>query len=207
MARFYNRTRVDSVGDRDYWLRLDRCRIHSAQKADKRFPGSISRIGQSDSGRDNSGKMIASVHNYYEAPEKQPPPLPHPLIQNTRIPLPVLRLDFSEGSVHVSDAMVAFVDSGGQCCHSIRVHNKEAAIGEEAHRATAISARLTFKSYGSSSRITSVDRACWIGNIENEIYLQPGDTKQVLLGIPNRDSEWVTYHNPNQFVPGVAVAL
>jgi hypothetical protein len=97
--------------------------------------------------------------------------------------------------------MVAFVDSGGQPCHSIRVHNKEAAIGEEAGRADAISARLTFKSYGSTSRITSVDRACWIGNIENEIYLQPGDTKHVLLGIPNGDSEWVTYHNPNQFVP------
>jgi hypothetical protein len=37
--------------------------------------------------------------------------------------------------------------------------------------------------------------------MENEIYLQPGDTKHVLIGIPNRASEWVTYHSPNQFAP------
>jgi len=148
---------------------------------------------KSQTARDISGQMFQAEKIIYQEAIRHPPPIATP-----PPPLPILRLDFSGGTVEVHDAMVAFVDSRGQKCHSIRVHNMEAAAGEEAHRADAISTRLTYKTSG-LSRTTSIDRACWIGNIENEIYLQPGDTKHVLIGISNNKNEWVNYHNPNQY--------
>jgi hypothetical protein len=104
---------------------------------------------------------------------------------------PQLSLEFSGGNIEVSDWMIGFNDSQGEPCHSIRVHNKQAAAGEEALRADSLSARLTF-TFAGSPRTTHVDRACWIGQLENEIYLQPGDTEHVLI----------IYDNPNKYASG-----
>jgi hypothetical protein len=115
-------------------------------------------------------------------------------------PLPVLDLDFGAPLVAVGDCLVDFVESRGFKCYSIHVHNRLAEAGAKASRADSISARITFKHEGSSPK-TFVDRCCWIGKAENEIYLCPGDTAQVLCGIP-KGTEWTTYENPNQTAPG-----
>lgn len=118
-------------------------------------------------------------------------PEPHP-----KTALPILSLDFSGGNIQIYDEMVDFSDSGREQCYSIRVHNRRAAEGEEAYRADSVSAGITF-AFAESSRMISVDRSCWIGEIANEIYLHPGDTKHVLMGII-RGNEWITYDNPNR---------
>jgi hypothetical protein len=112
---------------------------------------------------------------------------------------PVLDVGLSGGEVEVFDDSVRFVESGGKRCDVMLVHNRQAKEGE-AHVAKAISARLTFTPAG-SSKTTFVDRACWVGKVENEIYLHPGDTEHVLLRMA-KDEEWLTYANPNKYDSG-----
>lgn len=128
------------------------------------------------------------------------PPVPHPMPHFPPPPLPVLELSFGQPSVAVEDHTLYLAESGGVKCYSIHVHNRLAEAGGKASRADSISARITFQHEGSSPK-TFVDRCCWIGKYENEIYLSPGDTEQVLCGIP-KNMEWTTYGNPNQTSPG-----
>ena len=141
---------------------------------------------------------LQAVAAMEEATLRLPQPLPSTSLPKK--PLPVLDLAFASGDLEISDYMVAFINSDGEKCHSIRVHNKRAAEGEAAHRADSLSAGLTFK-FAGSSRTVYVDRACWIGKVESEIYLHPGDTEHVLIGIPKKD-EWIIYENPNKYDSG-----
>jgi hypothetical protein len=162
--------------------------------------------GGVQAGRNNTGTQIGGsvigdsalekLLKSSNPPPSQPPPVP------VKAPLPQLRLSFSSCAVEIFDETIAFaqlnpyaqIDSHG--AHFIIVHNKEAEQGGTAPRADAISAQIKFKSAGSSAE-TFVARSCWIGRVENEIYLHPGDSEHVLLGIPTK-TEWLTYLNPNK---------
>jgi hypothetical protein len=145
----------------------------------------------------NSGPLQAAVE-MEEGVMRLPPP---PALGTTpQKPLPVLDLAFSGGEIEVFDSMVVFNKEARESCFSIRVHNKRAEPGEDAHRVDSLSAQLVFASVG-SSRTTHVDRACWIGKTENEICLNPTDTEHILLGIPGKEY-WVIYDNPNKHARG-----
>ncbi len=133
-------------------------------------------------------------------PENPHPSAPFPRTQPAGFAQPELKFGLAEGTVEVFDTCVGFAKSGGHRCNVIVVHNEAAAAGEDAPVARAISARLTFSPFG-SSRTTFVDRACWIGRVENQISLRPGDTEHVLLRIA-KDNEWITYENPNKHNSG-----
>lgn len=115
--------------------------------------------------------------------------------------LPRISLSLSkDGTVQVFDTHIDFAKAGGKRCDVIVVHSQPGRDGEEAPVARRISARLTFSPSG-SSRATFVDRACWVGKMENEISLHPGDTEYILLRIAG-DEEWITYSNPNRYNSG-----
>jgi len=75
--------------------------------------------------------------------------------------------------VEIWDRSIQFSERDGNGLRScvITVHNLSADPGERAVRADSLSAHITFK-HG-ASRITNVDRCCWIGHSENEIYISP----------------------------------
>src|SRR5208337_1927628 len=84
--------------------------------------------------------------------------------------------------VDVWDHSVQFSGPDGKGSRScvITVHNLAADPGEKAVRADSLSAQIALK-HG-ASRLTTVDRCCWIGHSENEIYIDPGDSAHLLCG-------------------------
>jgi hypothetical protein len=191
-------------------------RILGVQPITKKSPPEegpdVSVKGGIEVGGDVSGASLdASSGNYYGT-DAIKAKLDHerlmaspPSITKARL-VPILDIGLTQGELDISDKIVSFVEADsvagrmgvGKVCDLVIVHNKQAPPGQEAARADAISTRITFSPVGRSDT-TFVDRACWVGNFQNEIYLQPGDTAHVLLRVKGEGNEWLTYSNPNQY--------
>jgi hypothetical protein len=108
--------------------------------------------------------------------------------------LPMLEVSFALAFVKIDDEYPQFGEDG-QKSIVVRVRNKPAALGEVAHHARDIFAQLDFDcAIGKST----VERAYWVDQDNNQITLSGGDEAWVFVGVPEQNflSSW---HNANTY--------
>lgn len=120
-----------------------------------------------------------------------------PVPTNSVLPRPRFDIRLTRSLVQVGETVVRFVESHGQLCLALTILNKPAQEGKQARRAHCVFAMLEFTA-ASSSRVSLVNRACWIDEESNEIAIDVGQTEHVLVGLPTTGDEWVTYNNSNR---------
>jgi hypothetical protein len=157
----------------------------------------VGHIEQKDIGARASAEF--HLHLPPSAPESAPKP-ESPAPVTSVLPRPHFDIRLAEICsvlLAMDDTMVRFVQPGEECgekCLALYVINRPAAQGQQTRPARSVFASLQFRS---GSRTTDVNRACWIGKDTNEITIGVNETEHILVGLP-KESEWVTYHNPNK---------
>lgn len=110
--------------------------------------------------------------------------------------MPALELQFCEARVNSDNEKVIHFDKDGKKCLTISVLNRAAPLGKQAFPARSVCASLEFIALPGGRR-SMVNRAVWIGQDANEIYIDVNDTAHILVGLPS-ENEWMTFNNSNR---------
>lgn len=159
-------------------------------------------IEQKDIGAHATGNQLNVYFSGAAAHPQAAPPAPEGVSQRsgnalaTSTKAPVLELQFCEARVNSENERVIHFDKDGQKCLTISVLNRAAPLGKQAFPARSVYASLEFIAKPGGRR-SMVNRAVWIGQDANEIYIDVNDTAHILVGLPS-ENEWMTFNNSNR---------
>jgi hypothetical protein len=153
-------------------------------------------------GGDNSGKMIAHVEHYHEAPS-QSSPEPHKfnmLDVHSASPQPPLRLELSLETISLTYRLEHCAwDEASQFDHDRReaivawFRNPVPLKGISGVDASQLSAHIRYSVDGHWN--TQVSRGYWLHYSANEITIKIADRAGLIIGL-SEWSRWVSYSNP-----------
>jgi hypothetical protein len=164
--------------------------------------GSVNSVG-----RDNSGDQFyakgsvvhkGDIHYHHVAAvsekkevETEPPAFkPSPILEA----IPRISIGGFNRALVLFDGNRFCFDDEGKVPLTVLVKNERAPLLQQGSKAHRVIAHIVFR-HGDSEAI--VDRAYWIGSVENQITFEAPQTKHLLIGFPVGDLHWKSFSNPN----------